>query len=66
VVTSPMHTRRACATFAKAGFQVTCVAAFEHDTPASRPHSPGERLAAWRAYLHERLGMVKYGWQGWV
>ena len=66
VVTSPTHTRRACATFAKVGFTVTCVAAFEHTLPTWHPDEFDERLASFRAYVHERLGMVKYSWDGWV
>lgn len=66
VVTSPLHTRRACATFERVGFTVTCVAAFEHNVPLWHPSDFDERLAAFRAYLYERLGMIKYRYKGWV
>jgi len=66
VVTSPMHTRRACAAFEKAGFRVICVPARERDHDTWHPATPEDRLAAWRVYLYERLGWVKYRWKGWV
>lgn len=66
VVTSPMHTRRACAVFEKVGFTVTCVAAFEHDHPSWHPRTADERLASFRAYFYERAGMLKYRWRGWI
>ena len=66
LVTSPMHTRRACATFEAAGFEVACRAAREHDRVTWHPQSPSDRLAAFRAYLYERLGMVKYRYEGWL
>jgi uncharacterized SAM-binding protein YcdF (DUF218 family) len=66
VVTSPMHTRRACATFEGVGFKVYCQPAREHDHDTWHPAGPADRLAAFRSYLYERLGMVKYRVKGWV
>jgi uncharacterized SAM-binding protein YcdF (DUF218 family) len=66
VVTSPMHTRRACAVFEGVGFEVHCVAAREMVAVTRHPATPGDRLAAFRDYLYERLGMVKYRAKGWV
>jgi uncharacterized SAM-binding protein YcdF (DUF218 family) len=66
VVSSPMHTRRACATFEGVGFRVYCVPARESEHVTWHPVGPGDRLAAFRAYLYERLGMVKYRAKGWV
>jgi uncharacterized SAM-binding protein YcdF (DUF218 family) len=66
VVTSPMHTRRACATFEAVGFRVTCVASREHDFVAWHPLSPRDRLESFRQYFYERLGMVKYRAKGWI
>lgn len=66
VVTSPMHTRRACATFEAVGFRVTCVASREHDFVAWHPLSPKDRLESFRQYFYERLGMVKYRAKGWI
>lgn len=66
VVTSPMHTRRACAVFEKAGFEVRCVPAREHNAITDDPRSAHDRLAAFREYLYERLGWIKYRASGWV
>lgn len=66
VVTSPMHTRRACGTFEKVGFQVACVPAAEIEFVTANAASSTDRLAAARDYLYERLGMVKYRYKGWL
>lgn len=66
VVTSPLHTNRACATFEGVGFVVTCVPAREIARVTTHPGSPDDRLAAFRSYLYERLGMIKYRWKGWI
>lgn len=66
VVTSPIHTRRACAVFEAVGFRVYCVPAQENDAVTWHPKSPGDRVAASRDYFYERLGMVKYRWKGWL
>lgn len=66
VVTSPMHTRRACATFEAVGFHVRCVPAREHQWSTWHPTSGLDRLAAFREYLYERLGMMKYRTKGWI
>jgi uncharacterized SAM-binding protein YcdF (DUF218 family) len=66
VVTSPMHTRRACAAFEHVGFQVTCVATRERNLSTRSPGRATERIEAWREYVYERLGMIKYRWEGWV
>jgi uncharacterized SAM-binding protein YcdF (DUF218 family) len=66
VVTSPMHTRRACATFEAAGFVVTCVPAREHDAARDHPATATDRLAAFRSYVYERLGMFEYRRRGWL
>lgn len=66
VVTSPSHTHRACATFEKVGFKVTCVPARERDHVTWHPVTTDDRLAAFRAYLYERLGSLKYRYKGWI
>lgn len=66
VVTSPMHTRRACATFEGVGFTVFCQPDREHNHVTWHPRGGGDRLAAFRDYLYERLGMLKYGAKGWL
>jgi uncharacterized SAM-binding protein YcdF (DUF218 family) len=66
VVTSPMHTRRACATFEAVGFRVVCRAARERDFVTNRPTGNRDRLAQVRAYGYEVMGMLKYRWKGWL
>jgi uncharacterized SAM-binding protein YcdF (DUF218 family) len=66
VVTSPMHTRRACAVFEAVGFTVACRPAWEHAAVTWHPESAHDRLAAFRELAYEELAMVKYRWKGWV
>jgi uncharacterized SAM-binding protein YcdF (DUF218 family) len=66
LVTSPMHTRRACATFEAVGFKVTCRAATEHHSVTWHPILPSDRLESFGMYLYERFGMVKYRAKGWL
>jgi uncharacterized SAM-binding protein YcdF (DUF218 family) len=66
VVTSPMHTRRACAVFEAVGFTVACRPAWEHAAVTRHPETPHDRLAAFRELAYEELAMVKYRWKGWV
>jgi uncharacterized SAM-binding protein YcdF (DUF218 family) len=66
VVTSPLHTRRACAVFENVGFTVTCRAALERDHMTNPPAGPQDRLAALRAYIYELAGWVKYRSHGWL
>ena len=67
VVTSPMHTRRACGAFEAAGFQVWCV--------ASRMSGPGGRIVApwprtrltmFGTWIYELAGTAKYKARGWI
>jgi uncharacterized SAM-binding protein YcdF (DUF218 family) len=56
VVTTRLHTRRACATFEKAGYAVTCVAA-------------GVEVPLWKAplfVLYESAALIKYRLKGWI
>ena len=66
VVTSPLHTRRACATFEAVGFTVICHPATERQYVTWHPLSPPDRLASFRDYLYERMGVLKYRSKGWV
>jgi uncharacterized SAM-binding protein YcdF (DUF218 family) len=66
VVTSPMHTRRACATFETVGFTVACYPARTRAYSTWHPIVPRDRIAAFGDYLYERLGMVKYKWRHWI
>jgi uncharacterized SAM-binding protein YcdF (DUF218 family) len=66
VVTSPMHTSRACATFEHVGFVVTCVSAISRVYSVGRPESGQDRLALFRAWLYELAAWSEYRWRGWV
>lgn len=66
VVTSPMHSRRACATVQKAGFTVICLPAESRDIAYETLQDPGSRLAAFGEWIYERLGWIKYAWKGWL
>ena len=68
VVTSPAHSGRACRTFAKVGFHVTCWPSVSRDVPFTRGalHGSEERLAAFRLWLYERLAFQYYHLKGWI
>ena len=69
LVTSPTHTRRACATFERAGLAVVCTPALARDATWGGPaplRSPGDRLRATRLWLHEVVGWLTYRARGWV
>lgn len=55
VVTSPLHTRRACATFERVGYNVTCVASADR---------VWWRLPYFAAY--ETAAYMKYRMRGWL
>jgi uncharacterized SAM-binding protein YcdF (DUF218 family) len=66
LVTSPLHTRRACATFERTGFSVVCVPARERDNDRWHPATADDRLASFTAYVYERLGSWRYRRKGWL
>ena len=66
VVTSPMHTRRACATFEALGFTVVCVPSEEWLYSERNLARPLDRLRAFFDYVYERLGMIEYRRRGWI
>jgi len=66
VVTSPLHTLRACATFERVGFTVSCIAAVSRAYSTDRATTPDERLTLFRAWLYERAALVEYRARGWV
>ncbi|GJG87236.1 hypothetical protein tb265_24170 [Gemmatimonadetes bacterium T265] len=69
LVTSPTHTRRACAAFERAGLAVVCTPAPTRDAAWSGPtplRSPGDRLRVTGLWLHEQVGWWLYRRRGWV
>ncbi|MCC7055562.1 MAG: YdcF family protein [Gemmatimonadaceae bacterium] len=65
VVTSPMHSRRACATVETLGLAVTCVVAPWR--PSGWPaRAPAERLLVMRRLTYETLAWIQYRVTGWA
>jgi uncharacterized SAM-binding protein YcdF (DUF218 family) len=66
VVTSPLHSRRACATFEAIGFSVTCWPSDERRYALRTFSGFRTRLAATADWLYERAAVVEYRWRGWI
>ena len=66
VVTSPPHTRRACATFERLGFKVTCIPSAYREGALQHLDGPGDRLSAFQAWLYEMAGTLRYRQAGWI
>ena len=66
VVTSPMHTRRACATFEAVGFKVVCVPAVVRGSGLAPNSNAEDRLRAFRFWLYERFATDSYRRRGWI
>ena len=66
VVTSPLHTKRACAAFEKVGFQVTCVPADERLYSVHTFNGSSTRLHATADWLYEKLALLEYRLRGWI
>ena len=66
VVTSPLHTRRACATFEQLGFVVTCVPALSRVYSVTGADNGSDRLTVFREWLYERAAWIEYRARGWV
>jgi uncharacterized SAM-binding protein YcdF (DUF218 family) len=66
VVTSPMHSRRACATFEAVGFRVVCVPAAVRGSGLYPDANAEDRLRAFRAWLYETFATASYKSRGWI
>ena len=66
IVTSPLHLRRACATFAKLLNNVECLASPGRELPVLTLSTPRDRIKALGPWLHEFLGWQWYRIRGWV
>jgi uncharacterized SAM-binding protein YcdF (DUF218 family) len=66
VVTSPMHTRRACATFEAVGLHVVCVPASVRGSGLYPGANAEDRLRAFRSWLYEVFASSSYKSHGWV
>gem|GEM_PF-351914 len=65
-VTSPLHTRRTCATFEKAGIVVSCHAAESREYAIKTLKKPEDRIRAFQGWLYETAGTVRYKQLGWL
>lgn len=66
VVTSPMHTRRACATFEAVGFKVVCVPADVRGSGLYEGSGAGERLRVFGSWLYETFASSTYRRRRWI
>lgn len=66
VVTSPVHSRRACGTFEKAGLRVTCVPAESREVAFRTLATPGDRIEAFKLWIYEVAGTINYRMNGWL
>jgi uncharacterized SAM-binding protein YcdF (DUF218 family) len=66
VVTSPTHTYRACATFEKVGFAVTCVPSESRDVALQSLRLATDRVRAFQLWLYELAGLAKYRVRRWI
>ena len=66
VVTSPLHTRRACATFEAVGFRVFCVPATTRDSGLAPESNAEDRLRFFRLWLYELFATAQYKSNGWI
>jgi uncharacterized SAM-binding protein YcdF (DUF218 family) len=66
VVTSPYHTRRACAVVEHEGLSVVCSPSAETNFDIARLGRTDGRRRAFSAALHERIGLFVYWWRGWL
>ncbi|MFL5594582.1 MAG: YdcF family protein [Gemmatimonadaceae bacterium] len=66
VVTSPMHSKRACATFEAVGFKVACRPAEVRQSGLYESANAEDRLRAFRAWLYETFATDSYRRRGWI
>jgi uncharacterized SAM-binding protein YcdF (DUF218 family) len=66
VVTSPVHSRRACASLEREGIDVICSPSIEMDFDLETLDLPDDRLSSFGPIMHERLGLWLYARRGWV
>ena len=65
-VSSPTHTRRACAALEREGLDVVCVPAIETRFDLETLERPGDRIKSFGPIVHERVGWLVYSRRGWV
>jgi uncharacterized SAM-binding protein YcdF (DUF218 family) len=66
VVTSPYHSRRACAAVEHEGIPVVCSPSVETAFDLNGLVRSDERRRAFSKAAHERIGLLVYWWRGWL
>jgi uncharacterized SAM-binding protein YcdF (DUF218 family) len=66
VTTAPTHTYRGAALLEAQGLEVMSAPARETRFDLETLDRPEERLMAFGAIIHERLGILVYRWRGWI
>ncbi len=66
LVTSPSHSGRACATFERVGFKVVCSPAEARDISFNSLQTADDRLEAFRLWVYESAGRIRYRYKGWI
>jgi len=66
VVTSPLHTRRACAVFEATGLRVVCHPSDSRDYALNLRRDTGSRLESFRDWLYEVVASKVYRRRGWL
>ena len=66
VVTSPLHTRRACGTFEAQGLSVLCRPSDARNYSLNLRRAPGDRLESFRDWLYELTASKVYRSRGWL
>ena len=66
LVTSPLHTRRACATFEKLGVVVSCAPSNTRAFALGALSAPMDRVRAFQVWLYELAGTMRYRQLGYI
>ncbi|MBM4188248.1 MAG: YdcF family protein [Gemmatimonadetes bacterium] len=66
VVTSPIHSSRACATVEKVGFEVFCHPSPDRTAAVRTQRRASDRFRVFGQGLYEWAGWRKYRWMGWL
>ena len=66
LVTSPFHSRRACATFEKAGLAVSCAPSDSRDVAVGTMDTADDRVGAFGMWIYEMAATLQYRRKGWL
>jgi uncharacterized SAM-binding protein YcdF (DUF218 family) len=66
LVTSPVHSRRAAATFEREGLEIVSSPSVETRYDLETLYEPGDRILAFGSVMHERIGLWLYRRRGWI